>query len=353
MTTAVTSPADDPIAAYTRLMRRRLWLTIALALIGLATLLADIVLGPSGLTVQDSLHALLFPEEAKRSALVILWQVRLPSAVLAVLVGIALSLAGAEMQTLMDNPMASPFTLGVSSAASLGAALVIVLGIAVPGIAQSWLIALGAFLFAFGSMLLLQGLVRWRGVGAETLVLFGIALVFTFNALVSLLQFVASQETLQRLVFWTLGSLTRANWQAIAILALVVALVVPFSFRAAWGMTVLRLGEDRARSVGVDVGRLRIASLLRIALLTATAVAFVGIIGFIGLIGPHIARMLVGEDHRFYLPVSALMGALVMSLASIASKMVVPGVLIPVGIVTALVGLPVFFALVLRRKEQG
>ncbi|MFD2265146.1 FecCD family ABC transporter permease [Lacibacterium aquatile] len=345
-------PDADTLAEYGTLLRRRVLIVAALSFLTLIAFLADVALGPSGLSLGETIQGLLFPDEVKRSVTVILYQVRLPAAVMAVLVGVGLSLAGAEMQTLMNNAMASPFTLGVSSAASLGAAFAIVLGISIPGIPQGWIVAFNAFVFAFGSMALLQLLVRLRGAGAETLVLFGIALVFTFNALVSLLQFVASQETLQRLVFWTLGSLTRANWESITILGAVILVITPLSFRAAWGLTALRLGEDRARSFGVDVGRLRIASLLRIALLTSASVAFVGIIGFIGLVGPHIARLLVGEDHRFFLPVSALMGALVMSLSSIASKMIVPGILIPVGIVTALVGLPIFFALILKRKER-
>ena len=127
--------------------------------------------------------------------------------------------------------------------------------------------------------------------------------------------------------------------------------MLPFSLASCWQMTALRLGEDRARSYGIDVVRLRFFSLLRVSLLASTAVAFVGTIGFVGLVGPHIARLLVGEDHRFFLPASALTGALVMSLASIASKMIVPGVLLPVGIVTAFVGLPVFFSLIY--KQQG
>src|SRR5690606_1878081 len=133
---------------------------------------------------------------------------------------------------------------------------------------------------------------------------------------------------------------------------IVVAATVPFSLRAADAMTARRLGEDRARSFGVDVTRLRFASLFRISLLAATAVAFVGTIGFIGLVGPHIARLLIGEDHRFLLPASILTGAVVMSLSSIASKLIVPGVLVPVGIVTSLIGVPVFLILVFTRRQR-
>lgn len=140
--------------------------------------------------------------------------------------------------------------------------------------------------------------------------------------------------------------------QALQVLALILALVAPWSYAARWKLTALRLGEDRARSFGINVGRLRFAALLRVSLLAATAVAFVGTIGFIGLVGPHIARLLIGEDHRFFLPASALAGALVMSLSSVAGKAMVPGVLVPVGIVTALVGVPVFVTLILARRER-
>jgi iron complex transport system permease protein len=128
--------------------------------------------------------------------------------------------------------------------------------------------------------------------------------------------------------------------------------MLPFSMKASWRMTALRLGEDRARSFGIDVKRLRLASLLRISLLSSTAVAFVGPIGFIGLVGPHIARMLVGEDQRFLLPTSAIVGALLLSLSSIVSKLILPGVIVPVGIVTALVGVPIFVVLVFNRGAR-
>lgn len=340
------------LAAYARLLRRRLLVLAALALLMLAAVLADIATGPSNLPLATVVRGLLEPQLLDAPTRVIVWEVRLPYALMAVLVGAALSLAGAEMQTILNNPLASPFTLGVSSAAAFGAALALVLGVGLPGIPSSWLVPANAFLFALGSVLLLQAMAKLRGTGVETLVLFGIAMVFTFNALVALVQFVASQEALQQLVFWTMGSLSRATWPRLGILALVLALVLPFSLAASWRMTALRLGEDRARSFGIAVGRLRFAALARVSLLAATAVAFVGTIGFIGLVGPHIARLLVGEDHRFFLPASVLTGAVVMSLASVASKLIVPGVLLPVGIVTALIGVPFFMVLILSRRER-
>jgi iron complex transport system permease protein len=148
------------------------------------------------------------------------------------------------------------------------------------------------------------------------------------------------------------GSLARANWDQMKFFAVVILCVVPLTFRAAWPLTALRFGEDRARSMGVDVSRLRFASLLRISLLTASAMALVGTVGFIGLAGPHIARLLIGEDHRFFLPASALCGALIMSVASIVSKLALQGVLIPIGLVTSIIGLPFFFILIINRGRR-
>lgn len=345
--------ADDVLAAYRRLVGRRVLIVGALALLCAIAFALDLATGPSALTPAQVLGGLWAPETLTPPQQAIVWQVRLPYALMAVLVGAALSLAGAEMQTILNNPLASPFTLGVSSAASFGAALAIVLGVSLPGVPDAWMVPLNAFVFAFGSVLLLQLMARRRSAGVETVVLLGIALVFAFNALVALVQFVSSQEALQQLVFWSMGSLSRATWSQVGTLAGVLGLVTPFSLLAAGSLTSLRLGEDRARSFGVDVGRLRFLTLLRVSILAATSVAFVGTIGFIGLVGPHVARLLLGEDHRFLLPASVLAGALIMSLASVASKTLVPGALMPVGIVTAIVGVPVFLFLIFRRPDRA
>ncbi|WP_315709802.1 FecCD family ABC transporter permease [Brenneria uluponensis] len=341
---------NSVINSYRHIIRHRLiLLTILLAAI-IGSLLLDFVMGPSGLSLDVLWQTLTHPANADASTRVIVWDIRLPYALMAVTVGLALGLAGAEMQTILNNPLASPFTLGVSSAAAFGAALAIVLGIGIPGIPAQWFISANAFLFALLAALLLDGVTRWTQVATSGVILFGIALVFTFNALVSMLQFVANEDTLQGLVFWTMGSLARSSWQKLGILLLALAIIMPLSMMSSWKLTALRLGEDRAISFGINVRRLRLSALLRISFLSALSVAFVGPIGFIGLVAPHIARMVFGEDHRFYLPASALIGALVLSLASIASKNLFPGAIIPVGIVTSLVGVPFFLSIILRHR---
>lgn len=350
-TTAAAKPAAMG-AQYRRLILRRTLLVLGLAVMLCLSVLIDLSSGPSGMGLGRLIEGIFDPSILQLTERVIVWNVRLPYSLMAVLVGAALALAGAEMQVILDNPLASPFTLGVSSAAALGASLAIAFPLTLAWFAPSLQITVFAFVFAFGSVLLLQAMSRLGGAGTESLVLFGIALVFGCNAVVSLLQLLATEDVLQQLVFWTMGSVARADWNKLTILALVLAVVMPFSLRASPRMTLLRLGEDRARSFGVDVRRLRFASLMRISVLAATAVAFVGTIGFVGLVGPHMARLLVGEDQRFLFPASALVGALLMSLSSIASKLILPGVIVPVGIVTAFVGVPVFVMLVFKRGKQ-
>lgn len=335
---------------YRAIIRRRIGLLALLVGLIIASMLLDFTLGPSGLSLDVLGQTLLHPQSVDAGTRVIVWDIRMPYALMAIVVGLTLGLAGAEMQTILNNPLASPFTLGVSSAAAFGAALAIVLGIGIPGIPAQWFISANAFIFALLAALLLDGITRWTQVATSGVVLFGIALVFTFNALVSMLQFIANEDTLQGLVFWTMGSIARASWEKLGILLLALAVIMPLSMLSSWKLTSLRLGEDRAISFGINVRRLRLTTLLRISILSALSVAFVGPIGFIGLVAPHIARMLFGEDHRFYLPGSALIGALVLSLASIVSKNLIDGVIIPVGIVTSLVGVPFFITIIVRHR---
>ena len=160
----------------------------------------------------------------------------------------------------------------------------------------------------------------------------------------------ATPEALQNIVFWTMGSLTKANWLSISIVLVALLVMLPLMMRESWRLTALKLGDEKASGLGVNVEHLRVKIFLFISIITAVAVSFVGTIGFIGIVGPHIARMLVGEDQRYFLPLSAVCGMVILSLASIASKMLIPGAMFPIGIVTAIIGVPFFFSLVLTRK---
>ncbi|HMN82749.1 MAG TPA: iron ABC transporter permease [Burkholderiaceae bacterium] len=345
--------ARDTLAGrYRAFVARRIGLMALLGCTLLGVIAVDIATGPSGLPLRDVWAGLTDPASLPDAQRVILWDVRLPYAAMAVLVGASLGLAGAQMQTVLNNPLASPFTLGLSAAAAVGASAVFVSGISLVAFGENLAVPLGAFVAASGATLLIQWLAWRQGASVENVVLFGIALLFTFEALLWLMQYLADSNALQQIVFWTMGSLGRATGSRIAIVAVVFAACAAWSLRDVWALTALRAGDDQARSQGVAVERLRLITLMRVSVLTATALSFVGTIGFVGLVGPHIARLLVGEDHRFLLPGAALAGALMLSVASILSKAIIPGVVLPIGIVTALVGVPVFLALVLGQPRR-
>jgi iron complex transport system permease protein len=337
---------------------RRFTLTRLLVLAGLLAalfiaLVFDVSTGPSTFPFADVVRGLFNSQSLPQAQQVILWEVRLPYATMAVLVGASLGLAGAEMQTVLNNPLASPFTLGLSAAAAVGASVAVVFGFTFMALGENLAVPISAFIFATGATLLIQMLAYRYGATVDTVVLFGIALLFSFEALLWLMQFIADSNALQQIVFWTMGSLSRSTWNKIGIVGGVLLLCAIWSSRTVWQLTALRAGEEQARSFGVPVERLRLFTLLRVSLLAATALSFVGTIGFVGLVGPHIARMLLGEDHRYYLPGAAIAGALMLSLASILSKLLVPGVVLPIGIITALVGVPLFMALILRRGRRA
>ncbi len=315
-------------------------------------ILADIATGPSFLPIADVWSVLSRPGAFQGSTmLVIIWDIRLPMTLTAVVVGASLAIAGVEMQTILGNPLASPYTLGISAAAGFGAAVTILFGISIPFLGWAS-VPLAAFVSALSASLGVLAIGKARGVSPNVLVLAGIAMLFLFQSLQSLIQYMASPEVLQEIVFWLFGSLLKANWTSFMVSGGILAAVLPLLIRDAWKLTALGMGDENARSLGLPVERLRLRMLVLISVLTAGAVSFVGTIGFIGLVAPHIARGMVGDDQRFLIPLSALCGIFIMVGASILSKMLSPGAMIPIGIVTAVIGVPFLFLLILRNKRS-
>jgi iron complex transport system permease protein len=336
------------LAGYRRQSARRLTAAASLALAVVATAIIDIATGPALLSPGAVFDALIGNADPTTAAIV--WSLRLPMALMAVAVGASLGISGAVMQTILNNPLASCYTLGISAAAGFGAALVIALGLGMP-IDATVAVPLSAFLFAALACAAVFLIGRAAGMTPETMVLAGIALLFLFQALQSLLQYLASPEVLQAIVFWLFGSLLKATWPKTGVVALVLAVSLPILLRDAWRLTALRLGEERARGLGIEVAGLRLRAFVVISVLTAAAVSFVGTIGFVGLVAPHLARMLVGEDQRHLLPMSGLCGALLLAAASVASKTLSPGAVFPIGIVTAIFGVPFFLAVILQKRR--
>lgn len=332
---------------------KRFVIILSFLCVAFISLLFDIATGPSNLSLKEvsqSLLALIFEDTQVDSiTMAIVKDIRLPVALMALVVGATLGVGGAEIQTLLNNPMASPYTLGLAAAAGFGASLVLAFGTA--GFSLLFAVPLGAFLMTMLSAAVLFGFASFKRFNSESLVLVGIALLFLFQSLLSLVQFLSSPEISQLILFWLFGSLTKANWTNLGLIFLVSLVCIVLLMRDTWALTALRLGEARAKSMGVNLNLLRLKTLIIVSIMTATAISFVGVIGFIGLVAPHIARNLVGEDQRFFLPCAMFAGATFLSIASVLSKVIIPGALFPVGIVTSFVGVPFFFWIILSRKK--
>ena len=344
MTVALAMPGH----AIRRETAGRLAMLGAAALVLLALAVTDLVTGPSGMPLGKVLAAFAAgPDGADRGAATILWQLRMPQTLTGVLVGASLGVAGLVMQTILANPLASPYTLGFSAAAGFGAALGIMFGGLLP-LAVWIVVPASAFAMTLVACGLIYAIARARGASPEVLVLAGIATLFFFQSLQSLLQFLAAPEVLQQIVFWLFGSLLKSSWTSVQAIFLILCIAAPILARDVWNLTALRLGEANAASLGLDIDRLRRRCFALVALLTAGAVSFTGTIGFIGLIAPHVARRMVGEDHRFALPVAAVLGAVLLVAASVIGKLISPGAVIPVGIITAIAGIPMLLAVILK-----
>ncbi|MGD9124338.1 MAG: iron ABC transporter permease [Desulfarculaceae bacterium] len=278
----------------------------------------------------------------------ILWKLRLPRITMAMLVGCGLGFSGAICQAVLHNPLASPFTLGVASGAGFGAVLVIVL---VGALGQE-VVAASAFFFALITSLLVLAISRLKNASSGTLVLAGVAVMFLFSSLSSLLQYSGTKDQLQEIVFWFFGSLSKVGWNHIALTAAMVFLPLPLLMRWSWDLNLIMSGDEAAITLGVNVKRLRLSCIVIASLMTAGSICFTGVIGFIGLVAPHITRMVLGSDHRYLLPGSAVVGALLVVNADTLGRMVWSPQIIPIGIVTSFVGVPFFLYLLLRKSRE-
>lgn len=338
------------------LRRRRA--VIGAAVLGAAlvvTLVVSASLGQFPTTpsqVLDSFfNGLLHGADPSRSRLdAALWSIRFPRAALAALVGACLAVAGAVMQGVFANPLAEPSIIGVNAGASVGAGIVFVFGFSQTA---PWSLPFASFLGAVITAFAVWGLARVGGrASVITLILTGIAVNAVAVALTSFLIFLGDRASREQVIFWQLGSLAGATWSDVAITAGVFAAGFTGCMVLRGQIDVLSLGDASASATGVPVERLRFLALLLVSVLTAAAVAFAGVIAFVGLIVPHALRLTVGPSHRYLIPLSALGGALLLSVADIGARTIVPFADLPIGIFTALVGGPLFL-MMLRHTLGG
>ncbi|MCE6076419.1 iron chelate uptake ABC transporter family permease subunit [Agrobacterium vitis] len=356
------SIAHDQSRAFVDTNARRhrvtaIWILLSLGVV-LAFAIYSTISGTTSYTLAEfyrlshaKLTGLPLSRDDERSVNVLLY-LRLPRVVLAITAGALLSLAGAAMQGLLRNPLVSPYTLGLSPAAAFGAALAILFAQS-NGTSVGIYISLSAIFFSLICSLIVLGLSSAKSMNITVLILLGTALTAIFSALTSALQYIANDEALAAITRWTFGSVNEARWAHVGVLGVTILLLAPyFQFKAGAVNSLAFAGDDTAKTLGVNVDVLRITLIFLSVTGSSLVVSFIGVVGFVGLVGPHIARLVVGSDHRYLFPFSMVTGGGLLLLADTVGRMVLPPRVIPVGIVVALVGAPLFIYLILRKRNS-
>lgn len=315
--------------------------------------------GSSHMSIKECFDALFGKGSAAQVR--IIQNIRIPRVLAAIIAGAGLSVAGLIMQTNLNNPMASPATLGVSNAAVFGANLSIIAfagGFLSTGNnlnsytvgANPYSTSLMAFIFSTFSIVLILGLCRLRSFRPGVVVLAGVAIGSVWTAATTILQFYATDVGLSAAVIWTFGDLGRATYKTDIIMAIVVVVGLTVFIITSWRLNALLTGDAAAKSMGVNINTLRFVSMLMASMITAVCVSFLGMIGFVGIICPHVIKKIIGQDHRVSIPASALAGSILLLLADTLSRSMGNGSALPVGAITSILGAPFFLAIILFRK---
>lgn len=350
--------AKGGIRAYHRSIRKK-WITVVILAISVFFLmLVSVNAGATHMNPWEVLKTLFgFSDE---TSYIVVWRIRMPRVIAALVAGAGLSIAGCVIQTTLKNPLASPTTLGISHAATFGANVAIIalgagsiLSTASDAVVinNPYLVTVCAFVGAMMATSLILGLSNLRGFTPQAVVLAGVALNYLFMAGTTLLQYFASDVQISAAIFWTFGDLGRISWNEVLILSIVVVLSIGYFLFKRWDYNAMANGEEIAKSLGVNTIRTRFWGLLVSSLITAVAVSFLGIIGFIDLIAPQIMKRVVGADHRFLIPASALLGAAILLLSDIAARMILSPITLPVGAITSLLGAPLFLYLLMKGNK--
>ena len=346
---------NEGLEVYGRFLRRKRIALAVAALITIASALLSVRIGSLPISLGEIFKVFAGRGEPKFKLAIM--NIRLPRAVTALLVGSALAAAGAVMQCVLRNPLASASSLGVSQGAAFGAALgIVVFGAgeisankAAVAVTNPYIVTICAFVFGMASTLVILGISRLKtDIGPAGLILAGTALGALFSGGSSLLQYFADDTKLGAIVFWTFGNLGSTEWHEILIVAVVFVGAMLFFLFNRWNYNAMESGADTAKSLGVNTRAVTLISMAICSLLAAVAVSFVGVISFVGLIAPHIMRRFTGNDYRYLVPGSAIAGALLLSLADMVSRTVISPVILPIGALTSFLGAPLFLYLLFK-----
>lgn len=340
---------------YARYIGRKVAVVIAGSGILVALLVVGISLGSVHIPLADVVHTVFGHSVTKRFDIII-WNIRLPQALTAITAGAGLALAGAVMQSVLRNPLGSPFTLGLSHAAAFGAAFsIMILGtgsmastnVGAVNISNPYLTTGLAFFFCLLNAGVIIAVSRMRQATSEIMVLTGVAMGSLFTAGTMFLQYFADDMQLAAMVFWTFGDVARADWSEFWLIMAVTAVMAVFFQFNSWNYNAIDAGDETARGLGVRVESVRILGMLGASLVTAIVVAFLGIIGFVGLVCPHMVRRVIGSDMRFLLPASMVTGGILLLASDTVARLLLAPHVLPVSVLTAFLGAPVFIVLII------
>ncbi|MFW9987551.1 MAG: FecCD family ABC transporter permease [Candidatus Odinarchaeota archaeon] len=352
--------AEEIRKDFEKYNKRREYFIILNSFLILFFIIIGISLGAYDISFFDTVNVLLGGGERINSLMI--WRIRMPRVLSALLAGIALALAGVSMQTILQNPLGSPFTLGLSQAAVFGVSFaIVVLGAGsihsdasdAVLISNPYSVTFYAFFSSLFCTAIILLLIKFKNARPETMILTGVILGSLFGALTTALQYFASDVQIASIVFWTFGDLSRSTWENFFILLLIILPALIFFIRNAWNYNVLNTGDETAESLGVNTERIRISGMVVASLVVSVVVAFFGIIAFVGLVVPHIVRRIIGSDERYLILASSLFGGLFLLIADIIARTIISPIVLPVGILTSFLGAPLFLYLLLKKEKRG
>ncbi len=351
MTSAIgNATSRDTISDYSEYIGRKvLFITICAVAVLLVSLIA-LCMGSANLTISQVVEQLMHQQG-------IAWSIRLPRILVALVAGGMLALAGTVMQCVLKNPLAEPYTLGLSQAAAFGAAFaIVVLGAGsmhsnskdAVMVSSQYLVTVCAFSFSLLSTAVIMVLARMTRVSPEAIVLSGVAMGAIFSAGLTGVQYFANDVQIASIVYWTFGDLGRITWDSLTLIVLVSLPVIAYFFYNRWNYNAMDAGAETASSLGVNVSRHTMAGMVLSSLLAAVVVSLMGIIGFVGLLAPHMVRRVIGSDHRFVMPAAGLVGSLIVLVSDTLARTIIAPLVLPVGVITSFLGGPLFLYILIR-----
>lgn len=344
----------DIASTYKGYIKHKKLFIALLAVIAVITAIITISAGSANLSIGEVLMTLI--GRGSEKSRMIVFNIRLPRTLTAIIAGVGLSTVGCAMQSLLKNPLASSSTLGISQGAAFGASFAIIaLGAGVQNattdavtFTNPYVVSICAFVSAMASTFVILALSKLKNMSSQSMILSGVALSAMFQGGTALLQYFATDVKVAAVVFWTFGDLGRTSWREIIVMAVVVTVALVYFQFNRWNFNALQSGEENAKGLGVNVELIRIIGMLVCALTASVIVSFVGTINFIGLIAPHLVRRFIGGDHRYLIPASALMGAVLLLLSDTFARLAVAPIVMPIGAITSLLGAPLFIYFIFK-----